>query len=114
MAFNEGTVKSLFPATLRHIAAVPRQRSENDGPNSEVAGTLKVRRFEMIRWREGERDHVLPYRNTKACSDLDFRQIVSDTLRSANRRARGFIRSAAHIIDVYGAGDREAMNDHVP
>jgi hypothetical protein len=46
MAFNEKAVKPLFLATLRHIAAVLRQRSENDRPNSEIAGALKLRRIE--------------------------------------------------------------------
>jgi hypothetical protein len=55
MAFNEEAVKPLFPATLRHISAVLRQRSENDGPNSEIAGALKASTLRMIRWRKGEK-----------------------------------------------------------
>jgi hypothetical protein len=47
MAFNEGAVKSLFPATLRYIAAVV-QRSDTDGPNLGIAGALELQR-RMIR-----------------------------------------------------------------
>jgi hypothetical protein len=46
MAFSEAAVKSLFPATLRNIATVLRQRSDTDGPNLAIAGALELRRFE--------------------------------------------------------------------
>ena len=43
MAFNEEAVKSPFPATLRHIAVVPGQRSDTDGPNFENSRALSTR-----------------------------------------------------------------------
>lgn len=36
------------------------------------------------------------------------------TLCDRQTDARGFIRSAAHVIYIHSAGHREAMNDHVP
>jgi hypothetical protein len=69
----------------------------------------------MIRWREGEKVIMSSRTVTrKRVLIWAFVKLFLTLYDSANRRARGFLGSAARIIYIYSAGHREAMNDHVP
>jgi hypothetical protein len=110
VTFNEEAVKAPFPATLRHIAAVPGQRSDTDGPNLENTGALKPQHFGPSIAAQSEKSClVLP---AAARSRLGSRQVSSsDNLRSPKRCIRGnFVGSTAQ--NICGAA-REAVNDHL-